>query len=57
MEEDVEPAGPETDLGLTKLELPLGQEEFVEIDGEDDAQENMLTETKVEGNHYCVVDC
>lgn len=60
MEEIAEPAlvqpGPRTDLGLTELELPLRQEEFVELDGEDDALEKKLIETKVDANYYCVVE-
>lgn len=60
MEEDVETAleqsGLGTDLGLTELELPMRQDEFVEIDTEDDALEKKLIETKVDAHNECVVE-
>lgn len=60
MEEDVEPileqSGPGTDLGITAVELPLRQEEFVEIDGEEDAAKVKLNEKKVAENNSFVVE-
>lgn len=59
-EDDVEPAleqsGPGADSGVTEPELPLRQEEFVEIESEDNLLERKLIETKVAANQYCVAD-
>lgn len=60
LEADVEPIleqpGPGTGLGFTQLELPLRQEEFVELDRGEDAAEENLNEKKVATNDSCFIE-